>query len=497
MTIKGGTRRHFMGRALALGGAALATALHAPVSLARELGAQLARIKGRIVLRSDPGYPQWWNSMSWYLYLPRRYPDLIVRAKSDEDIVAALAYARDKKIKVTVRSGGHNPAKAVLRDGGMLLDVSRLRRVEIDAATQTAWVEPGIHGEKLVALLAEKNLDFPAAHTGIVPIGGYVMGGGLGWNMPERDIACRSILAAEVITADGRKVTASADSNSDLWWAIRGCGPGFFGVVTRFKLQLFPLYQAMTKSKYLFAIDKLPLVCKTLEKVSAKKKDQLEILCVVGRFYPPDKPPVERDLVCAVSVFAFANSAAEAKALIAPWSDSGLAAQSLLKRENKVLDYEQMFAGQETDFSSPNRTAVENIWTDDVSQGLQALAKKMLDDPPPSPRCFALSAWGFSNTREDPTSCVSTPAEHYLSWYLMAEEESHVALNRKWMDAAVDTLRPVTRGHYINEIDPAHYPQHVAECFSPQSWKRLAKLRKQYDPDGLFFSWLGHDKETS
>jgi FAD/FMN-containing dehydrogenase len=461
------------------------------------LGAQLARIKGRIVLRSDPGYPQWWNSMSWYLYLPRRYPDLIVRAKSDEDIVAALAYARDKKLKVTVRSGGHNPAKAVLRDGGMLLDVSRLRRVEIDAATQTAWVEPGIHGEKLVALVAEQNLDFPAAHTGIVPIGGYVMGGGLGWNMPERDIACRSILAAEVITADGRKVTASADSNSDLWWAIRGCGPGFFGVVTRFKLQLFPLYQAMTKSKYLFAIDKLPLVCKTLEKVSAKKKDQLEILCVVGRFYPPDKPPAERDLVCAVSVFAFANSEEEARALMAPWSDSGLAAQSLLKRENKVLDYEQMFAGQETDFSSPNRTAVENIWTDDVSQGLQALAKKMLDDPPPSPRCFALSAWGFSNTREDATSCISTPAEHYLSWYLMAEEEAHVALNRKWMDAAVATLRPVTRGHYINEIDPAHYPQHVAECFSPQSWKRLAKLRKQYDPDGLFFSWLGHEEETS
>jgi FAD/FMN-containing dehydrogenase len=497
MTIPRDTRRHFLGRMLALGATAASSLLHFPVALSRELGAQLDRVRGRIILRQDPDYPQWWSSMSWYLFMPKRYPDLIVRVKSEQDIISSLAYAREKKLKVTIRSGGHNPAKAVLRQGGLLLDLSRLRQVEIDAAAKTAWVEPAIHGENLVAMLAQQGLDFPAAHTGIVPIGGYVMGGGLGWNMPERGIACRSILAAEVITADGRKVTASADENSDLWWAIRGCGPGFFGVVTRYKLQLFPLHRKMTKSKYLFPIDKLPQICKALEKVSEQKEKQLEILAVVGRFYPPDKAPAERDLVCAVSVFAFADSSEEAKKLMAPWTSSGLPAQSLMKRENRVMNYDQLFAGQETDFSSPNRTAVENIWTEDVSTGLQTLAKKMQEDPPPSPRCFALSAWGFSDTREDPTSCISTPAEHYLSWYLMAEDESHVALNRKWMDEAVAALRPVTRGHYINEIDPLHYPQHVAECFSDKSWKRLAKLRKQHDPDGLFHTWLGHGGEIS
>jgi hypothetical protein len=497
MSTKGNTRRHFLSRMLALGGVVTASLLHGPIALGKELGTHLSQIMGRIVLRDDVDYPQWWSSMSWYLFMPGRYPDLIVRAKSEGDILSALAHARDKKLKVTVRSGGHNPAKAVLRDGGMLLDLSRFRGVEIDKAAQTAWVEPGIHGEKLVALLAEQGLDFPAAHTGIVPIGGYVMGGGLGWNMPERDIACRSILAAEVITADGRKVTASADENSDLWWAIRGCGPGFFGVVTRYKLQVFPLYRSMTKSKYLFAIDKLPLICQKLENVSAAKKNQLEILAVVGRFYPPDKPPAERDLVCAVSVFAFANSEEEASALMSPWTDTGLPAQSLLKREMREMDYEELFSGQETDFSSPNRTAVENIWTDDVSTGLQTLAKKMLEDPPASPRSFALSGWGFSNTREDATSCVSTPAEHYLSWYLMAEEEAHVPLNRTWMDEAVAALRPVTRGHYINEIYLLHYLQHVEECFSKESWKRLAQLRKQHDPDGLFHTWLGHGEQAS
>lgn len=490
-------RRKFLGRMMALGGAAVAALAHAPVSFGGAIADQLSRIKGRIILRNNPDYPQWWSSMSWFLFKPPRYPDIIIRAKSNADILSALAYARDNKLKVTVRSGGHNPAMAVLRQGGMLLDLSLLRRVEIDAAAQTAWVEPGIHGENFIAMLEEHKLDFPAAHTGVVPIGGYLLGGGLGWNMPERGIACRSILAAEVITADGRTLTASASENSDLWWTIRGCGPGFFGVVTKYKLQLYPLYSAMTKSKYLFAIDKLPQICKSLEKVAAEKEDRVEVLAVVGRFYPPEKPPAERDLVCAISVFAFANSTADAEQLMIPWTRSGLSAEALLKSENQVLSYEQMFAGQETDFSSPNRTAVENIWTEDVSTGLQTLAKKMLEDPPPSPRCFALSGWGFSNTREDATSCVSTPAEHYLSWYLMAEEESHIPINRKWMDEAVALLQPVTRGHYINEIDPVHYPQHVAGCFSKEGWKRLATLRKQHDPQGLFYTWLGQEEVSS
>jgi hypothetical protein len=485
------TRRGFLNRLLGLGAAMATGLLQVPISYGRELGAQLGRIKGRIVLRSDAHYSQWWNSMSWYIFKPQRYPDLIVRAKSRADVLAALAHARENNLKVVQRSGGHNPARSVLRDGGVLLDLSRFRAVDIDVSAQTAWVEPGIHGEVLVLKLAEMGLDFPAAHTGVVPIGGYLLGGGLGWNMPERDIACRNIIAAEVITADGRELTASATENSDLWWALRGCGPGFFGVVMRYKLQLFPLYREMTKSKYLFAIDKLPQVCDVLTKVVAEKEEQLEILAVVGHFYPPDKPPAERDLVCAVSVFAFADTTAQVQRLMKPWTKSGMATKSLLKKENHVMDYEELFAGQETDFSSPNRTAVENIWTDDVAKGLQDLAQKMLDDPPPSPRCFALSAWGFSNTREDPTSCVYTPAPHYLSWYLMAEEEGHIPLNRQWMDESVRLLKPVTRGHYINEIDPLHYPEHVAECFSKKDWKRLAQVRKHYDPDRVFYSWIG------
>ena len=130
MTTDTNTRRRFLGRALLLAGAAGTALLRGPTALARTVNDYLSRIRGRVVLRSDPSYLQWWSAMSWFLFLPRRYPDLIVRAKSHEDILAALAYARHNKLRVTVRSGGHNPAHAVLRKGGMLLDLSLLRAVE-------------------------------------------------------------------------------------------------------------------------------------------------------------------------------------------------------------------------------------------------------------------------------------------------------------------------------------------------------------------------------
>ncbi len=88
-------------------------------------------------------------------------------------------------------------------------------------------------------------------------------------------------------------------------------------------------------------------------------------------------------------------------------------------------------------------------------------------------------------------------AEEALEDIVGAGRDSDIPLNRKWMDESVAMLRPVTQGHYINEIDPVHYPQHVAECFSKESWKRLATLRKQYDPQGLFFTWLGQEEVTS
>ena len=487
------TRRSMLSK-LAAAVTVLTGALQAPVAFAKELGKHLERIRGKVISRADASYELWRSSMVWYLHKPERYPDIIVRSQSGQDVIEAVNHARENGLKVSVRSTGHNPARAVLRDGGVLIDLSHLRDVEIDTVACTAWIEPGIRSEELIALTEQQGLTFPAAHTGIVGLGGYLIGGGLGWNMPEWDLACRSILAAEIVTACGKKIIATPNDHGDLLWAVRGAGPGFFGAVIRYKLQLYPLPTAITKSKYVVSIKKLPTVVKELRKISSAKEKRLEIIAVIGRFAPSTLPPAERELQCAISAIAFAHNRSEAEKLLSPVSRSEIPTMSELKRENVEMTNAELYAGQETDHSSPNRTAVENIWTDDPGGCLLKMAEYMLENPPASPRSFALSAWGINPLQEDKTSCVNSPGKDYFSWYQMAEEPSHIKRNTEWMDTSVALMRPYTKGHYINEIDPLRYPQHVEECFTTDSWEQLAELRTKYDPDSLFWTYLGRDQ---
>ncbi|RMF95161.1 MAG: FAD-binding oxidoreductase [Gammaproteobacteria bacterium] len=487
-------RRHFLFRAALALSAATAALARWPAALARTVAAGLETLRGLVVSRSDPDYELWRRSMVWYLHKPARYPDLIVRPETEDDAVTAVRYAAEQGRRVITRATGHNPARGCLRNGGVLLDLSRLRRAEIDAEAGTAWVQPGLRSEDFVARLVPHGWSFPAAHTGIVGLGGYLIGGGLGWNMPAWDIACRSIIAADIVLADGRRVTATANDHPDLLWAVRGAGPGFFGAVLRYKLRLFRAPGAIVKSKFLVPVAKLDALLEALQAVSGspRRRRELEILAVLGRFGPADVPRARRELVAAVSFVAFGRDRDDAMAMLQPVRDSRIPALAKLSHEDAELSYAQLYTGNETDYTSPYRTAIHNIWTNDIGAAFRALAERWQEQPPRSPKSFMLSAWGVDPSPDDADSSFTYTGDHYLSWYLMADEEADVPANDAWMDAAVERLQPWTAGHYPNEIDPGRYPAALRECFSAQKWQRLAELRRRYDPDGLFFPWLGY-----
>jgi FAD/FMN-containing dehydrogenase len=467
--------------------------LHCSRLLAQTVTRGLERIAGKIIHRGDAAYPAWWASMTWYIFKPQRYPATIVRVESEKDVIATVNYARENQLKIAVRSTGHNPAKAVLRDGGILLDLALLRGAEVDATSRTAWIQPGIRAQELLKLTTQHGLAFPAAHTGIVGLGGYLLGGGVGWNMPEYGIACRSILGVEMITADGKKVFVSRDENQELHWAVRGVGPGFFAAVVRYQLQLYPVHRAIKVSQYVIPMENLTAAMAEFTTIGEVCDKRLETIIKIGRFHPADKPYAERDLVCTVGFFAFADTEDDAEALMSPVAQSKIAELSILKKESVPITYDDLYVPPETDHSSPGRTTVENMWTEDPGRGLQLLAEKMMAGPPPSPRSFLLCGWSFNTTFSDESSCVRTGARHYMSWYMIAEKEEDIEPNYQWMDEAVELMRPLAAGRYINEIDPVRYPQHVQECFSPADWERLEQLRRQYDPQGVFHTYLGPD----
>lgn len=497
MKMNGQTRRRFIQQLASWAAVGSMGLLHCARVFAQAAVTGLEKITGQIIQRGDAAYSTWWASMTWYIFKPKRYPATIVRAESEQDVIATINYARENHLRVVVRSSGHNPARSVLRDEGILLDLGLMRAAEVDAVGQTAWIQPGVRAQELLQLTTRHGLAFPAAHTGLVGLGGYLLGGGLGWNMPEYGIACRSILGADVITANGEKIFVSAQEHPELHWAIRGVGPGFFAAVVRYQLQLYPLHRAITGSTYVIPIEHLDEALAEFSKIGAVSDQRLEILIKIGRFYPADKPYADRQLVCTVSFIAFADSANEASRLMSPLSQSSIAALSILQRENAPITYDHLYVPPETDLSSINRTTVENMWTQDPGEGLRLLAGKMMTDPPRSPRSFALCGWSFNSLLRDAGSCVRTEARHYMSWYLIAETEEDIEPNYQWMDEAVALMQPLAVGRYINEIDSVRYPQHVQECFRPADWERLEQLRQRYDPQGVFHTYVGLDGSRS
>src|SRR5215217_8005727 len=218
------------------------------------------RISGRVVHRGDHAYEQVRCAPGWNEIKPERYPDLIVQVASEDDVIEAVNFARAQHMKIGIRGGGHSWCAAALQEGGILLDLSRLNQVEIDPEARVASAEPVVTNRYLAKQLAKHGLAFPVGHCPCVPLSGFILSGGLGWNAGELGISCFSLLSVDVVTADGSLVTASETENTELLWAARGAGPGFFGVATKYRVRLYPLPRAITTSTLMYPLGKLPEV---------------------------------------------------------------------------------------------------------------------------------------------------------------------------------------------------------------------------------------------
>src|ERR1041384_3739013 len=166
-----------------------------------------------------------------------RHPAVIIRVKDVDDVVRVVKIARETGLPLAVRSGGHSVAGHSIADNGIVLDLSGMRDLQIDVDGQTAWAEAGLTAGAYTTAAAAHGLATGFGDTGSVGIGGLTTGGGVGYLVRKYGLTIDDLLAAEVVTADGQRLRVDADTNLDLFWAIRG-GGGNFGVVTRFQFRL-------------------------------------------------------------------------------------------------------------------------------------------------------------------------------------------------------------------------------------------------------------------
>ncbi|MDJ0926030.1 MAG: FAD-binding oxidoreductase [Gammaproteobacteria bacterium] len=450
------------------------------------------RVGGSVIRKGDSDYESWRRSMVFHRSKPDRYPDMIVQATSVEDVQAAVRYAADNNLKVTTRSGGHNALGASLRDGGVCIDVSPLNDVQIDDDRQLALTQPGTKGIQLTAQAGARGFSFPVPHCPTVGIGGFVLGGGIGLNYTARDgFAALSIEGAEIVTADGEIVMATRDENPDLYWAVRGGGPGFFGVVTRYDLKLYPTAQGILANTYILPLEELEAATQALDQLHEGKDDRVEIMAALmhSPVAPPDAPP-EQSKIFIVTAYAFGDTVAESRDLLRPLARSILPRKSIALVEYEKLDFPGLykFFTPDTPGGAHGRYGVDGVLTNEPGKIFVDVADHFRSTP--SPINHVLGAYGMNlETRDD--SCLSWNARHYVGAFIIWQDETQDDANFDWLDGAIPHLERYQAGRYINEVELRRHPTHIRECFTEENWRKLADARKKYDPNGVFHGYLG------
>jgi FAD/FMN-containing dehydrogenase len=432
--------------------------------------------------RGASGYEEVRRGEMWNCCVPMRYPEVVVRPRSDEDVVAAVRHACKRGLKIAVRSGGHSWAASFLRDGGMLIDLSGMREFTVDAEARTARLQPGLRGTDFNRALRKLDLFFPSGHCMSVGLGGFLLQGGFGWNSRLWGPACASVTAIEVVTANGELVRADATQNTDLLWAARGAGPGFFGVVTRFEVKLQPRPKVMMRSDYLYSIEVLDDVLRWARSIQPSLPRTMECMVFMRRdFFGRQGPAV------LVTAPVLADSREEGSAALAMLEACPVSQKALVREVNIVTELDDLLQGAE-DLLYPRerRWAVDNMWTsasvDDLLPGMRKIAASL----PRAPSHMMWMLWGPPQPLPD--MAFSMQDDLYIALYAIWQDPAEDAAHQAWVTDHMRSLERFSSGIQLADENLGARP---FRFLADVNFARLQALRAKHDPGGLFHSYMG------
>ncbi len=436
----------------------------------------------RFFHRGVEGYEAARRETVWNSLLPQRFPDLIVQACDTDDVVSAIRYARAQGYQVGVRSGGHSWNASHLRDGGLLLDVSRLGHCRVDADAMIAHVGPGVIASAFATELDAQGLFFPSGHCEGIRLGGYLLQGGYGWNSKVVGPACESVLGLEVVTAEGDTLYCDPEHHPDLYWAARGSGPGFFGVVTSFTLRLHRRPAVLGTCLYLYPVDVADEVFSWGRSISGEIDDRVELQILTSRNAPEvgaDEPTI------AIASPVFADSEEDAAQALAI-----LGTCPVINRATATLPYlpttlANWYSAVMAKYPEDHRYSVDNMFTsasaDDLLPGIRTIIETM----PPHPSHFVFAGWKPSADRTEMVYGVED--EIYLGLYTAWHDAADDARYGDWAPSNMAAMSHLATGISLADENLA---RRSATFITDPNMARLDAVRAAYDPDGLFHSWM-------
>lgn len=453
-----------------------------------------SRCKGTVVTAQDPSFALVTKAMVWNELKPNRFPEVIVTVKDDDDVVTAINFARDNGLRVVVHGGGHTWCGLAVRNGGMIIDLSELNESTIDKKNQKAIIQPVISNRELANRLAVQELAFPIGHCPTVKVSGYLLNGGMSWNLSEWGPACLSVEAIELVTAEGKKVTASAQNLPDLFWAARGCGPGMFAVATRFHLKCFPLPTAMMVSTYFYSLDDLKEAAEEVCALGWKMPAcvELSLFLIQAPKELASQCQSNNGKLCMVSAVAFAYTEREGKDALSVLESGSMAQKCLSKMLYQPSNFEKLSDASGASWPEGHRNLCENQCSKaNPVDILLALRDKIIDAPSAkSVIVFCQSTGQHPLLQEQEEVALSMDGQSYGGSWAIWEKEQDDATNIKWQDEVCAILKKFTYKHYIGETDYIQDSTRIQNAYSSKKWKKLQQIRAKYDPNQLFFGYL-------
>jgi hypothetical protein len=464
---------------------ALRTALGADRSPADVDAAPLvaAGFKGEIVGRGHRGYNELRKVFNGMV---DRRPALIVRCTDAPDVSAAVDFARDGGLPVSVYGGGHNVTGNAVCDDGVTVDLRPMKGIEIDPEARTCRAEAGLTWGELDAATQEHGLAVTGGRMSTTGVGGLVLGAGSGWIERRCGFAVDNLLSVEIVTADGRIMTASESENPDLFWGTRG-GGGNFGVVTAFEFRLHPIGPTVLGGMLMYPAAMAAPVLANFRDVMAEAPDEVGA-GVVLLTAPPEEfvPEPVRGQPVVGMIVCYAGPAEEGVEALRPLREFGPPSLDLVEPMPYVAVQQLIDAG----FPAGMR----NYWTGDFlaalpEEAIETLCRYHLTKPSPLTQVIVFPGGGASARVPDGTMAVGArqaPFNIHITslWPDPADDDANIVWTRE-LSAA---MKPFTTGRvYVNFIGDEGQDRIVAS-FGREGYARLQALKDRYDPDNLFRS---------
>jgi FAD/FMN-containing dehydrogenase len=408
-----------------------------------------------------------------------RHPAVIIRVRNAEEVSRVITLAREHDLELAVRSGGHSGAGHSVSEGGIVLDLSLMKDLQIDLEARTAWAETGLTAGEFTTAAAKHGLAVGFGDTGSVGIGGITLGGGVGYLVRKHGLTIDHLLAAEIVTADGKILIVDSTNYPELFWAIRG-GGGNFGVVTRFHYQLHEVDKVYGGMLF------LPATADVIASFIAAAESASEELSGIANVMPaPPMPflaPEHHGKLIIMAMMIYAGDPADGEKAFAPFRALATPLADMLR----PMSYTEMYPPEQGEDYHPV-AASRTMFIDHVDKAVAETILEHLKSSTAMMSVTQLRVLGGAMARipEDATAFAHRKSKIMVNLAGLYGNPDEKDTHETWVSEFAKAIQQSDKGAYVNFLGDVDEAQ-VRTAYPDATWERLRKIKMQYDPTNLF-----------